>query len=64
MDEIKAFENKEVSRKIESPRHGIAGHIEKNFNKYYNRVVGSDSEEAALIVKDFLPIITEFQKSS
>ena len=59
---ISEFEKRDIYKKIESVRHTIAGHIEKNLKKHYDLTNELNHEETALVINDFIIILNQFLK--
>jgi len=56
---IDKFKERTEFKKIEITRNHVAGHIDKNFRKYYQTVSNLNGQEAGLIIRDFILIINK-----
>lgn len=56
---IDNFKQRPEFKKIENTRNYVAGHIDKNFKKYYKTVSELDGQEASGLIRDFILIINK-----
>lgn len=56
---ITNFRNNENYQLIENVRHYVTGHINPSFKKYYDTILSLDGEQAGLITKDFMDILSD-----
>lgn len=60
---LKDFKKKyKYETHINKIRNKISGHINDNFEEYYDEIINFDGEETALMVLDFTMIISSIQK--
>jgi hypothetical protein len=62
LNQIDEFKRRPEFKKVENTRNYVAGHIDKNFKKYYDTVSSLDSQEASALIRDFILIINKMIK--